>query len=135
MSLTYEALVPKLKRLYLTKNPEQLQPHMRAAVERISTRRPVPGVRRLPAERGRARLPGGRRSIAECADLQVSDLAPFIRGLDSPEHRPMLDDLADRLDAPGAHRARVPVARAASPPACPAGSRSGSRWSGTWAPR
>ena len=27
MTLTYEALVPKLKRLVLTKNPEQLQPH------------------------------------------------------------------------------------------------------------
>ncbi|WP_456787635.1 ATP-binding cassette domain-containing protein [Cellulomonas sp. P5_C5] len=99
MSLTYEALVPKLKRLVLTKNPEQLQPHARAAVERISTRGPCPacGGTRLN-EAARTSLVGGR-SIAECADLQVSDLAPFIRGLDSPEHRPMLDDLADRLDA------------------------------------
>ena len=99
MSLTYEALIPKLKRLVLTKNPEQLQPHARAAVERISTRGPCPacGGSRLN-EAARGSLVGGR-SIAECADLQVSDLAPFIRGLDSPEHRPMLDDLADRLDA------------------------------------
>ncbi|WP_200941592.1 ATP-binding cassette domain-containing protein [Cellulomonas sp. Leaf395] len=99
MSLTYEALVPKLKRLYLTKNPEQLQPHMRAAVERISTRGACPacGGSRLN-EAARGSLVAGR-SIAECADLQVSDLAPFIRGIDSPEHRPMLDDLADRLDA------------------------------------
>ena len=99
MSLTYEALVPKLKRLYLAKNPEQLQPHMRAAVERISTRGSCPacGGSRLN-EAARGSLVAGR-SIAECADLQVSDLAPFIRGIDSPEHRPMLDDLADRLDA------------------------------------
>ena len=99
MSLTYEALVPKLKRLYLTKNPEQLQPHMRAAVERISTRGACPacGGSRLN-EAARGSLVAGR-SIAECADLQVSDLAPFVRGIDSPEHRPMLDDLADRLDA------------------------------------
>ena len=99
MSLSYEGLIPKLRRTALGKNPEQLQPHLRAAVERISTRGACPecdGARINAA--ARASLVAGR-GIHECAAMQVSDLATFVRGIDSPAHQPMIDDLAHRLDA------------------------------------
>ena len=40
LNLKYEGLVPKLQRLYLNKELDGLQKHIRAAVERISTQRP-----------------------------------------------------------------------------------------------
>nr|WP_129336512.1 excinuclease ABC subunit UvrA [Cellulomonas endophytica] len=99
MSLSYEALLPRLRRSVLSKNPESLQSHIRTAVERISTFgrcEECAGSRLNAAARGS--LVAGR-SIGWCSDAQVSDLAAWVRGLDAPEHRPVLDDLADRLDA------------------------------------
>lgn len=98
MSLSYEGLIPKIRRSSLSKNPDQLQPHVRAAVERISTRGPCPdcaGTRIGLA--ARASLVDGV-SIADCAAMQVSDLARWVRDLDAPTARPLLDNLADRLD-------------------------------------
>ncbi|GIG28153.1 ATP-binding cassette domain-containing protein [Cellulomonas marina] len=98
MSLSYEALIPRLRRSALSKNPEQLQSHIRTAVERISTRgvcTECEGTRLNAAARGS--LVAGR-SIGWCADAEVSELAAWVRGVDAPEHRPLLDDLGDRLD-------------------------------------
>ncbi|QCB92623.1 ATP-binding cassette domain-containing protein [Cellulomonas shaoxiangyii] len=98
-SFTYEGLISKLRRSYLAKNPEQLQGHVRTAVERISTRGACPdcGGARLSAAALGSLVAG--RSIAECTSMQVSELARWVRGLDAPEYRPLLDDIADRLDA------------------------------------
>jgi excinuclease UvrABC ATPase subunit len=38
------------------------------------------------------------KNIADCSAMQVSDLAPFIRAIKSPQLKPMLDALAARLD-------------------------------------
>jgi len=40
--LTFEGLIPKLRRLYLAKEPADLQPHIRRAVERVTTSGPCP---------------------------------------------------------------------------------------------
>ncbi|QTE29478.1 ATP-binding cassette domain-containing protein [Pengzhenrongella sicca] len=99
MNLTYEGLLPKIKRLYLSKDRESMQAHARAAVERISVRRPCDecGGSRLNAA-ARGSLIAGT-SIADCATMQVSSLATFIRGVDLPEYGPLLDDLATRLES------------------------------------
>ncbi|WP_263119658.1 excinuclease ABC subunit UvrA [Cellulomonas fimi] len=98
VQMSYEGLVPKLRRSALSKNLDQLQPHVRAAVERISTRGTCAECRgaRVNAAARSARLAG--KSIADCAALQVSELAGWIRGVDAPSVRPLLDGLADRLD-------------------------------------
>ena len=55
VTLTYEGLVDKIRRLYLVRDPESLQANVRAAVERISTSRP-PGAPETNAVTRRRRL-------------------------------------------------------------------------------
>ncbi|MCW5696306.1 MAG: excinuclease ABC subunit UvrA [Bauldia sp.] len=98
IGLTYEGVVAKLKKGLGSKDPESLQPHVRAEYERIFTRQVCPkcqGARLNEAALG-SRLNG--RNIAELSAMQVSDLAPFIRGVKAKEVQPMLDALAARLE-------------------------------------
>jgi excinuclease UvrABC ATPase subunit len=98
INLTYEGLVDRIRRQYLVKDADSLQPQLRAAVERIATFTACPacGGTRLN-ELARSSLIDGK-SIADCAAMQISDLAEFIRGLDAPNARPMLDQLGAVLD-------------------------------------
>jgi excinuclease UvrABC ATPase subunit len=77
-SSTFEGLLPKLRRLYLSKEPAELQPHLRRAVERVTTSGPCPecaGSRLNEAGRN-CRIDG--ISIADCAAMQVDDLLAVI---------------------------------------------------------
>ncbi len=98
VTLTYEGLVDKIRRLYLVKDPESLQPGLRAAVERISTSQACPACdgTRLNAV-ARSSLIGGR-SIADCARMQITDLADWLGGLDAGGARPMIEQLGAVLD-------------------------------------
>jgi excinuclease UvrABC ATPase subunit len=98
LNLTYEGLVPRLRRTLGSKDPETVQPHVRAEYERIFTRATCPscqGGRLNPAALG-SRIQG--KNIAECSAMQVSDLAAFVRQLAAPSVGPMLEALAHRLD-------------------------------------
>ncbi|MEQ1770943.1 MAG: excinuclease ABC subunit UvrA [Devosia sp.] len=98
IGLTYEGVVTKLKKGLGSKDPEQLQPHVRVEYDRIFTRKTCPackGARLNPAALG-SKI--GKHNIAELSAMQVSDLAPLIRGIKAPEIKPMLDALAARLE-------------------------------------
>lgn len=98
IGLTYEGVVSKLKKGLGSKDPEQLQPHVRAEYDKIFTRELCPkckGARLNEAALG-SRLKG--KNIAELSAMQVSDLAPFIRSVRAKEVQPMLDALAARLE-------------------------------------
>jgi excinuclease UvrABC ATPase subunit len=99
MNLTYEGVVPKLRRSLGSKDPETLQPHMRAEYDRIFTRAPCAECRAsgLCASARESRIAG--RNIADMAAMEVADLAPLVRGLDAPEVAPLRDALTRRLDA------------------------------------
>ncbi len=96
---TYEGLVDKIRRLYLVKDAESLQPVIRAAVERMATFAACPACEgtRLNALARSSLIEG--LSIADCAAMQISDLASFIRGLDAPNARPIIERLAALLDS------------------------------------
>jgi excinuclease UvrABC ATPase subunit len=98
IGLTYEGVVTKLKKGAGSKDPEQLQPHARVEYEKIFTRKlcPVCGGARL----NKAALAStvNKKNIADLSAMQVSDLAPFIRGVKAKEVQPMLDALATRLE-------------------------------------
>ena len=98
INLTYEGLVDKIRRQVLIKDPESLQPSMRAAVERISTFQPCPscGGTRLNAAARSSLIDG--KNIAEVSAMQISDLATWIRGLDAPGAGPMIEHLGAVLD-------------------------------------
>jgi excinuclease UvrABC ATPase subunit len=96
---TYEGLVVKMRRLFLAKDPDSLQPHLRRAVERVATFGPCRtcgGTRLNPTVLG-VKIDG--RNIAECAALQVSDLADLVAKLDAPSVTPLLAMLRDTLDS------------------------------------
>jgi excinuclease UvrABC ATPase subunit len=99
VNITYFGLVDRIRRQYLVKDVESLQPAMRAAVERIATTEPCPACdgTRLNAT-ARSSLIAGR-SIADCARMQITDLAGWLRALDAPAGaRPMIDQLLAVLD-------------------------------------
>ncbi len=88
INLTYQGVVPKLKNSLGSKDPETLQPHVRAEYERIFTRKICPACKgaRLKAEALASRISG--RNIAELSSMQVSDLAALVRtDLVPPEGR------------------------------------------------
>ncbi|MET8384305.1 excinuclease ABC subunit UvrA [Streptosporangium canum] len=95
----YEGLIPKFKRLYMSKDADQMAPHLRIAFEKIVTSAPCPlcGGARLNQAALESLING--RSIAECAAMEVRSLAEFIRGIDEPALLPMLSALASRLDS------------------------------------
>ena len=98
VTLTYEGVIDKVKRMYLVKDLDSLQAGMRAAVERVATFAPCPACEgtRLNATARSSLIEG--RNIADCAAMQVSDLSAFIRGLDAPSIRPMIEHLGGVID-------------------------------------
>ncbi|HET9880010.1 MAG TPA: excinuclease ABC subunit UvrA [Candidatus Limnocylindria bacterium] len=99
VNLTYEGLVDKIRSRYLIKDPESLQPHLRTAVERISTSMACPACdgTRLNATARSSKIDG--KSIADCAAMQISDLAEFLRGVSDPGVGPIVGALRDTLDS------------------------------------
>jgi excinuclease UvrABC ATPase subunit len=99
INVTYEGLVVKVQRLYLGKDRESMQPHMRAFVDRAMTFRPCPacdGTRLNPAALS-SKVKG--RNIAECSAMQISDLASFVRDIGDASVGPLVATLQETLDS------------------------------------
>jgi excinuclease UvrABC ATPase subunit len=99
VNVTYEGLIPKIQKSILAKDRESLQPHLREFVDRAVTFTACP-------ECGGTRLSAAARSskikkinIAEASAMQISDLAEWVRGLDEPSVRPLLEALRQNLDS------------------------------------
>ena len=99
LNLTYNGLVDKIRRSYLVKDADSLQANVRAAVERISTTSACPscGGTRLNATARSSLIRG--KNIAECAAMQISDLAVFLRGIDDPSTAPIVGALRETLES------------------------------------
>src|ERR687885_442798 len=98
VNLTYEGLIPKVQKSMLSKDPEALQPHIRAFVERAVTFGTCPecdGTRLSQAARS-SRIRG--INIADACAMQISDLADWVRGLDERSVTPLLAALLQTLD-------------------------------------
>jgi excinuclease UvrABC ATPase subunit len=98
-NVTYEGLVVKVQRLYLAKDRESLQPHIRAFVDRAVTFQTCPacGGSRLNPAALSSRIEG--RNIAECSAMQISDLAGFVRDIRDPSVGPLVATLRELLDS------------------------------------
>ncbi|MFZ4508452.1 MAG: ATP-binding cassette domain-containing protein [Fimbriimonas sp.] len=98
INLTYEGVIPKLKRSLGSKDPETVQPHVRAEYERVFTRTVCPACHgaRLNAGALASRIQG--YNIAELSAMQVSELAKLVRTIEAPQVGPMLGALATRLE-------------------------------------
>ncbi len=99
INLTYEGLIPKIQKSFLSKDVDAMQPHIRAFVERAVTFTTCPecGGTRLSQEALSSRVQG--ITIADACAMQISDLADWVRGLDEPSVAPLLTALGDSLDS------------------------------------
>lgn len=99
VNLTYEGLVPKIRKSMLSKDRDQMQPHVRAFVDRAVTFITCPDCEgtRL-AEHARTSLIDGV-SIADVSALPVTDLRDWVAGLDDEGVGPLLANLRALLDA------------------------------------
>ena len=99
INVTYEGLIPKIQKSFLSKDVDAMQPHIRAFVERAVTFSTCPeceGTRLSEAARS-SRIDGV--TIAEACAMQISDLAEWVGGLDEPSVAPLLASLRHTLDS------------------------------------
>ncbi len=99
INLTYEGLIPKIQKSFLAKDPEVMQPHIRAFVERAVTFTTCPecdGTRLSEAARS-SKI--NKKNIADACAMQISDLAEWVRGLKEPSVAPLLEALRETLDS------------------------------------
>jgi excinuclease UvrABC ATPase subunit len=99
INTNYEGLVVKVQRMFLSKDREASQPHIRAFIDRAVTFAVCTacGGTRLKPEVLASRIRG--KNIAECAAMQISDLATFVTDLAEPGVAPLLLTLRHTLDS------------------------------------
>ncbi|MGW9632638.1 ATP-binding cassette domain-containing protein [Nocardiopsis alba] len=85
VNLTYEGLIPKIRKSFLSKDREAMQPHIRAFVDEAVTFTTCPDCdgTRLTERARSSRIRGV--NIADACAMQISDLADWVRGLDGIE--------------------------------------------------
>jgi excinuclease UvrABC ATPase subunit len=101
INMTYEGLVPRIQKSMLSKDPEAMQPHIKAFVDRAVTYTTCPdcGGTRLSEAARASKIDG--TSIADACSMQVSDLAAWVRSISEASVAPLLAALGQALDAFG----------------------------------
>jgi len=99
INLTYEGLIPRIQKSFLSKDVDALQPHIRAFVERAVTFTTCPECEgtRLNAAARSSKV--GGISIAEACAMQITDLAEWVRSLREPSVAPLITSLGETLDS------------------------------------
>ncbi|MGC0413249.1 excinuclease UvrABC ATPase subunit [Streptomyces sp. SAI-195] len=99
VNLTYEGLIPKIQKSFLSKDKEAMQPHIRAFVERAVTFTTCPECEGTRLSEGARSSRIGKISIADACAMEIRDLAEWVRELDEPSVAPLLTALRDTLDS------------------------------------
>ncbi|MFE9823271.1 ATP-binding cassette domain-containing protein [Streptomyces sp. NPDC005791] len=99
VNLTYEGLIPKIQKSFLSKDKEALQPHVRAFVERAVTFTTCPECDGTRLTEGARSSKIKRISIADACAMEIRHLAEWVRGLDEPSVAPLLAALQQTLDS------------------------------------
>ena len=99
INLTYEGLVPKIKKSMLSKDLDSLQPHVRAFVQRAVTFDTCPECdgTRLSEQARSSKIDG--KDIAQVSAMQISDLAQWVRGRTQKSVAPLVEALGETLDS------------------------------------
>ncbi|MDI9883444.1 excinuclease ABC subunit UvrA [Streptomyces sp. HNM0645] len=99
INLTYEGLIPKIQKSFLSKDKESMQPHIRAFVERAVTFTTCPECDGTRLGEGARSSKINEISIADACAMEIRDLAEWVRGLDEPSVAPLLTALQGTLDS------------------------------------
>jgi excinuclease UvrABC ATPase subunit len=99
VNLTYAGLIPQIRKSYLSKDVESMQPHIRAFVERAVTFTVCPdcdGTRLSELARS-SKIKG--HSIADVSAMQITDLTEWLRGIDDLAVKPLVQALQHLMDS------------------------------------
>lgn len=98
-NMTYEGLIPKIQKSMLSKDPDAMQPHIRAFVERAVTFTQCPDCEgtRLAQPARESRIAG--KNIADVCALQITDLRRWLNQIDDAGVAPLVTTLAATLDS------------------------------------
>ncbi|MEU5095589.1 excinuclease ABC subunit UvrA [Streptomyces sp. NPDC020996] len=99
INMTYEGLIPRIRKSMLAKDKEAMQPHIREFVERAVTFTTCPGCdgTRLSEGARSSKIKG--ISIADACAMEIRDLAEWVGGLSQPSVAPLLTALRQTLDS------------------------------------
>ncbi len=99
INLTHEGLIPRIRKSFLSKDVDALQPHNRAFVERAVTFTTCPdcGGTRLNEAARSSKIKG--KNIADVCAMQIDELAVWLRDLKEPSVAPLLARLRHTLDS------------------------------------
>jgi excinuclease UvrABC ATPase subunit len=99
INVSYDGLIPKIRKSMFSKDVDSLQPHIKAFVERAAVFKTCPvcdGSRLNEAARS-SKIKG--LSIADVSVLQVTDAAEWLRGIDDKGVAPLVANLLHLFDA------------------------------------
>ncbi|NBE50474.1 ATP-binding cassette domain-containing protein [Streptomyces boluensis] len=99
VNLTYEGLIPKIQKSFLSKDKESMQPHIRAFVERAVTFATCPECDGTRLSEGARSSKIKKVSIADACSMEIRDLAEWVRGLADDSVAPLLTALQQTLDS------------------------------------
>jgi excinuclease UvrABC ATPase subunit len=99
INLTYEGLIPRIKKSFLAKDVDAMQPHIRAFVERAVTFTTCPECKGTRLNEAARSSKIGGKNIADACAMQINDLAAWLRGLKQPSVAPLLASLQHTLDS------------------------------------
>ncbi|HWI20409.1 MAG TPA: hypothetical protein VNT81_21790, partial [Vicinamibacterales bacterium] len=99
MNLTYEGLIPRIQKSFLSKDVEAMQPHIRAFVERAVTFTTCPDCKGTRLNEAARSSKINKINIADACAMQISDLAVWMRNLKEPSVAPLLKALRHTLDS------------------------------------
>ena len=99
LNLTYEGLIPRIQKSFLSKDVDAMQPHIRAFVERAVTFTTCPECKGTRLNEAARSSKINKINIADACAMQISDLAEWVRGLKEPSVAPLLTKLRHTLDS------------------------------------
>jgi excinuclease UvrABC ATPase subunit len=99
INLTYEGVIPRIQKSFLSKDVDSLQPHIRAFVDRAVTFQTCPDCNGTRLNEAARSSKIKKKNIADVCSLQISDLADWLRDLDEPSVAPLLAGLQHLLDS------------------------------------
>jgi excinuclease UvrABC ATPase subunit len=99
INLTYEGLVPRVRKAYLSRDVDSLQPHIQAFVERAVTFSMCPDCKGTRLNEAARSSKIKKINIAEASAMQINELAAWLRDLNEPSVAPLLTKFRHTLGA------------------------------------
>jgi excinuclease UvrABC ATPase subunit len=99
LNLTYEGLIPRIHKSFLSKDVDAMQPHIRAFVERAVTFTTCPECKGTRLNEAARSSKIKQINIADACAMQINELSEWVRGLKEPSVAPLLAKLRHTLDS------------------------------------